>query len=156
MKTKHGLTLTEILIVLAIISAMAIAVVAGMDPIGAMAKGRDAQRKKDLNRIKTAFEEYFSDRNCFPNQNLVDQLILEANCKGNTFSPWLTSWPCDPSGSPYPVVIGDDENCPKWFKVMTNLENKRDTQIFDQGGIGTSLGIPVNYGVSSGNLSNTR
>lgn len=156
MKIKRGLTLVEILVVMAILSVMIIATIIAIDPIGAMVKARDAQRKKDLNRIKVAFEDYMNDRNCYPNQSIVDSLSSAANCKSGIFSPWLTMWPCDPNGSPYPLVIGDDTNCPKWYKVMTYLENKKDTQISDQGGIGLSVGVSVNYGVASGNVSNTK
>ena len=156
MKSKNGLTLVEILVVTAVLSAMIIATIMAIDPIGAMAKARDAQRKKDLNRIKVAFEDYMNDRSCYPSQSIVDSLSSAANCKTGIFSPWMTSWPCDPNGSPYPLVVGDDANCPKWYKIMTYLENKNDLQISDQGGIGLGVGVSVNYGVASGNVSNSQ
>ncbi|MFA5025384.1 MAG: prepilin-type N-terminal cleavage/methylation domain-containing protein [Candidatus Shapirobacteria bacterium] len=156
MKNKKGLTLVEILIVLTILSVLIIAAVSGMDPIGTMAKARDTQRKKDLNRIKIAFEDYFNDRNCYPSQGLVDMLTDVSRCKSDVFSPWLGNWPCNPGDTPYSIVIGDDENCPKWYKVMTFLENKSDPQISDQGGIGDGVGIPLNYGVASENISLTQ
>lgn len=156
MTSKSGMTLVEILVVMAVLAVMIVGAIGAMDPMGTMAKARDTQRKKDLNRIKTAFEDYFNDRNCYPSQTLVDQLTTRANCKGASFSPWLSTWPCDPNGLPYPLVVGDDANCPKWYKIMTNLEYKKDPQISDQGGIGLGVGVSVNYGVASGNVLNTQ
>jgi prepilin-type N-terminal cleavage/methylation domain-containing protein len=157
MTSKNGFTLVEILVVMTLLAILAIASVSAMDPMGSIAKARDAQRKKDLDRIKIAMEDYYGDRNCFPDQTLVISLNDSTKCGSNVFAPWLSSWPCDPKKLPYSLVVGgDDANCPKWYKVMTFLENKKDPQIFDQGGIGLGVGVSVNYGVSSGNVSLTQ
>lgn len=150
------MTLVEILIVITVLIMMVMGVIMAMNPAASMNKARDTQRKKDLDRIKIAFEDYFNDRNCYPNQALVTAMTTLSNCKSKIFSPWLSEWPCDPNGLPYSMAVGDDTNCPKWYKIMTNLENKSDPQIFDQGGIGAGLGVPVNYGVASGNISNDK
>lgn len=157
MKSKKGMTLVEIMISMTIIAFLAVMAIVFLNPTAQMKKARDTQRKKDLNRIKIAFEDYLNDKNCYPNQNLVDSLNNATNCKSGVFSPWLTIWPCDPKEAlSYPLVVGDDGNCPKWYKIMTNLENSNDPQISDQGGIGLSVGVSVNYGVSSGNVLNSQ
>jgi len=152
---KKGVTLTEILIVMAILIVLIAAAIGAINPIGIFNRARDAQRKKDLNRIKISFEDYFNDKGCYPNKVMVDALINRINCGGRVFSPWLVPWPCDPDGSPYPIVAGDDDNCPKWYKVMTNLENPNDSQISYPGPstLGSGATVPVNYSVSGGNAA---
>jgi len=131
MKIQKGLTLVEILIVVAILLLLIVTAVGGINPIGIMNKARDAQRKKDLARIKIAFEEYFNDKGCYPDGDMVEQLMTKSNCDTTVFKPWLSSWLCDPNGTPYKVLIENytDGYCPKWFKVLTNLENKEDKSI---------------------------
>jgi len=48
-----------------------------------LAKGRDAKRKDDLEKIRLAFEDYYNDHGCYP-----DPAILE-NCGSDLLSPYL-------------------------------------------------------------------
>lgn len=156
MRVKSGVTLVEILVVMAIIVLLAMAMVGGVDPIGLVNKARDAQRKKDVNRIKVAFEEYYNDKGCYPDSETISLLTASANCGSKVFSPWLSTWPCDPNKIPYTIMTGYDNKCPKWYKILTSLENKNDKDIFadltEINNIGTGA-TDLNYGVSSGNIS---
>lgn len=146
---KAGFTLIEILIVMAILAMMAVIMVGILNPIALTGRGHDARRKKDLARIKVAFEEYFNDKKCFPTEATIAErgLRIKSNCGKGVFSPWLPIWPCDPNGLPYYIFV-EQSSCPLWFKLITNLENKKDSD--------TPSGwyeYPDNYLVGDGNLN---
>jgi prepilin-type N-terminal cleavage/methylation domain-containing protein len=158
---KRGFTLIELLIVIAILAIMTMIMVGILNPIALMGKANDARRKKDLGRIKVAFEEYFNDNGCYP----TDAVISGLTCDGSGFASWgVNSWPCDPSTRlPYYIFVGPDASCPSWYKILTNLDNKTDSQIpidwytpensgyrFGDGLVNNSQ---VNFGVSSPNVS---
>lgn len=152
---KDGFTLVELIIVIAIMVLLVMVAIGGIDPIGIFNRARDAQRKKDLNRIKISFEDYFNDKGCYPNSEMVNKLTLDSNCGTSIFRPWLSTWPCDPNGTHYQILVGYDVNCPKWYKILATLENKTDkdiseTWISENLLVGTT---GVNYGVSSGNIT---
>ncbi len=159
---KSGFTLVELIIVVTIMLILAIIAVGIFNSTGVFNKARDAQRKKDLGRIKVAFEEYFNDKGCYPNQAIIDSLGLASNCNKGIFSPWLSNWPCDPNKKPYTIVVEDPRfsSCNKWYKVLTNLENKSDAAIplgwtyLPSYIVGGSITAEmVNYGVSSSNIN---
>ena len=153
MKQKKAFTLVELLVVVAILIMMATVMIGVLNAIGITNKGRDAQRKKDLNRIKVAFEEYFNDKGEFPfdyaNWN------IKSNCKSSVFAPYLNSWPCDPNGQPYNIYVEINK-----FRIITNLENKKDKDIPNGWYIKRDFNMPIlglnvdtaNYGVSSANI----
>ena len=109
MKKRNGFTLVELLIVMAIIIILAIMMMGILNPAALVNKGYDAQRKKDLNRIKTSFEEYFNDNGKYPSGSLLLDLANKTNCKSNIFAPYLTPWPCDPNGNPYKIIVGTNK-----------------------------------------------
>ena len=156
MKNKNAFTLVELMVVMAILVMMAAIMIGVFNSIGITNKGRDAQRKKDLNRIKVAFEEYFNDNGYYPKANLVAKLMDKNNCKEKISDfPNLDVWPCDPSGNPY-ITFAEDGNR---FRIITNLENKKDKDIPDgwylKGDSYLLFGFSINkinYGVSSSNI----
>ncbi|MFA5828222.1 MAG: prepilin-type N-terminal cleavage/methylation domain-containing protein [Candidatus Shapirobacteria bacterium] len=153
-----GFTLTELLIVMSIIALMSVIIIGIINPIALVNKGKDARRKKDLSRIKTAFEEYYNDKGCYPNQAKVDELQNPVNCdSGIIFSPWLTPWPCDPDGDPYEIIVDSSSSCPDEYRAYAYLEFLADRDIpVGWGGIsgaGAYTSSPVNYGVSSPNAN---
>jgi len=149
-KKIKGFTLVEILVVMAILLIMIAILIGILNPIALVNKAQDSQRKKDLNRIRVAFEEYFNDKGCYPNEILRLQLIDRENCgKSSVFEKWLSPWPCDPNGNPYQVLTGYDDTCPKWFKIFATLENKKDPNI----NIVAVAENDSNYAVSSGNIT---
>jgi len=161
---KKGFTLVELLIVMAILLMMATMMVGTLNSVGIFNKARDARRKKDIGRIKIAFEDYYNDKSCYPSPTIVSNLMLATNCGTGVFKPWLPSWPCDPNGTPYQIATDafGVNACAKWFKVLTKLENKSDADIpvgwnqgdgweyYTLGGSATSA--TANFGVSSPNV----
>lgn len=161
MGNNRAFTLVELLLVMAILLILAVIMVGTINPLALVGKGADARRKKDIGRIKVAFEEYQSDKGCYPTQTIIDNLMNVDNCKSNIFRPWLNTWPCDPHGQPY-IVITDPSNttCPRWFRVLTNLSNHEDPYIpdgwyerEDTFHIGSYSVNDVNYGTSSTNVN---
>ena len=148
-KKDKGFTLVEILVVMAILLIMIMILIGILNPIALVNKARDSRRKKDLRRIKVAFEEYYNDKGCYPNQSIVDGLMQKSYCGGSSiFGRWLKPWPCDPNGNSYEIQVGYDQNCPKWFRILTILENKNDMAINMAGVLATD----PNYAVSSDNI----
>lgn len=162
---KKGLTLIELILVVAVLIILAVMVISNFNSVGMFNKARDAQRKKDLKRIAVAFEEYYNDKGCYPKSTVVDQLMSKDNCNTAVFSPWLSLWPCDPNKTPYKIAVelpGFDTPCGStWYKIFVNLENKKDVsipngwysspQLYDvANGLTTNS---VNFGISSSNIS---
>ena len=157
MSTKKAFTLIEILIVVAIIAILTLLAIANWHQ--QLNRAKDAQRKKDLNRLKIAFEEYYDDNNCYPPTDIVN------HCGGNQLQPYLNTIPCDPAyKTPY-CYVTDGSNCPQEFKLLATLQNRNDPAIKDLGCNGAdACGYETtchqltgrtgyNYGVSSSNAS---
>jgi type II secretory pathway pseudopilin PulG len=153
---RNGFTLVELLIVFTIMVTLTMMMIGIFNTVGLTARGRDAQRKKDLNRMKVAFEEYFNDKGYFPDTNLLTELQDINNCKSNSiFAPYLVPWPCDPNGESYHIYVETNK-----FRIITNLENKKDKDIPSGWYIKNDFIFPVlnldtnsaNYGVSSSNI----
>lgn len=88
---KHAFTLIELLIVITIIGILAVAFIPRL--AGMSGRGRDAQRKSDLQQIATALEVYAQDNNgLYPSSTgaCISTLGLGS---------YLTTTPVDPSGS---------------------------------------------------------
>ena len=144
---NKGLSLVEVLIVVAIV---AILIIAGIGMyLRQLEKARDSQRKSDLDKIKIAFAEYYGDNDCFP----VDGALL--NCKSEELKPYLREIPCDPSTEqPYRYDIEMGALCPNRYRVLTTLEIKSDpviTEVHCDGPDGCGVGLEeYNYGISDG------
>lgn len=166
-KLKRGLTLVELLVVISILVIM-VGIVAGtLNPIALVNKANDSRRKNDLNKIKIAFEQYYTDKGRYPSKIEVDGWNIEANC-GKTISQmktYLKTLPCDPNKKPYSIIIINpsidtlnNPSIPKGFKVITNLQNKKDVDIpvdwyVDEDRYNyRETRDEVNYGVSSSNI----
>lgn len=152
---KLGFTLMELLIVMAILMILVVILIGIINPISLVGKANDSRRKKDLDAIRKSFEEYFNDKGAYPID--IGNWNIKTNCKSSVFNSYLNPWPCDPNGNPYYIWVSNDG---KYFKVLTNLENKTDMSIpsgwYNQNGSYEVNGYStdeVNYGVSSPNIS---
>lgn len=61
-----GFTLVELLIVIALLGAIAIAVIAAINPIEQANRARDTRFKTDSSNLVSAIERYFTSKNEFP------------------------------------------------------------------------------------------
>lgn len=143
---KKGFTLTELLIVVVILMLLMLAVLVNWKL--QVDRARDTIRKKNLNDIKRAFEEYYNDKNCYP------PLTILSNCNGPELQPYMTAVPCDPDTKlPYKYVPIDDTNLCNGYRAFAELHDTKDTDIGALGcnGItGCGYGQDWNYGISSG------
>jgi prepilin-type N-terminal cleavage/methylation domain-containing protein len=153
--SQKGFTLLEILIVVAIISILFAVLLFG--DITQLFKGYDAVRKSDLNRIKIALENYYSDYDCYPSAGMIQDFLSQ--CDNTTaFSPWLPKIPCDPRDhtTPYQVVT-DGLECAQKFRLYTQLDNSRDKSVYETScANGCGPEMTYNYTVPSNNLANRR
>lgn len=134
---KKGITFIEILLVMVVLAIVTVGLIMTINPILQVNKGKDARRKKDLARIKVAFEEYYNDKMCYPRQDFIDGL----DCNSRDFAPYLNTWPCDPDGVKYQIFIDDENQCPRYYRVYGKLQWKDDVQALN-----------CDYGVSSSNV----
>jgi prepilin-type N-terminal cleavage/methylation domain-containing protein len=151
---KNGFTLIELLIVIAI---LALLIIMGMMAWRAQVnKARDAQRKADLQRLRVAFEDYYSDNECYPVNDILE------TCLGDQLDPYLNKVPCDPTTrQPYCYVTDEDNpDCFQSFRILSSLDFDSDPIIAELG-CDTEAGCGyddicaqngLNYGVSSGNI----
>lgn len=139
---KSAFTLIEVLIVVAIIALLVIALTLSMR--SQRQKAEDARAKSDLERLKIAFEDYYSDNNCYPPPEWFDG---PEDCGSSALQPYLNSITCDRrTGLPYPMEY-DSAGCPSWYKLYTTLTfPDPDSPLCSD--TGSTLG---NYGVASSN-----
>lgn len=148
---RDGFTLMELLVVVAIIVVLLLFVLVNWKTY--IDRGHDAQRKSDLVKIRTAFEEYFNDNNCYPPLTTLD------DCGGNALAPYLEKMLCDPvKQEPYTYVPADDGSVCSGFRICAKLADKSDPDIIAQGcdpEYGCGWGVGINYCLTSGNSLST-
>lgn len=146
---NKGLTLIELIIVLAILAVLILMAIFAYR--SQLAKGRDAKRKADLNKLQNVLEDYLNDRNCYS-----EAVFRGASTVPNLEPPYLTEIPCDPINNlHYNYFYSNDstQTCKRWYKIYTKLENEKDSMIAEagcEGGCGPSGNY--NYWVSSPNI----
>ncbi|MBU0576825.1 type II secretion system GspH family protein [Patescibacteria group bacterium] len=139
--SSSGLTMIEILVVLAIIGVLILIFLMALgSPIN---RAKDARSKKHLFDLKVAFEEYYNDNYCYPPAEWFD---TTDDCESEQFSPYINRIKCDPKTN-LPYFIEYDATGCEWFKVYTNLYYP-DEELCNR--YGTGLG-DFNYGVSATN-----
>lgn len=163
---NKGFTLVELLIVMAIVIIMIVIMIGVFNPREMVNRGNDARRRGDVGRIKTAFEDYYTGKKCYPDAAMVAAMMDPDNCgkvvvseSGESFGE-LVPWRCDSRGTPYYVIVGPG-TCPKWFKVLVLLAdlNSKDIpasflppNLPYRIGDGTLTTRQANYGGSSTNV----
>ena len=136
----------ELLVVIGIISA--VASIGYMGIRRAQMRARDAERKRHLQVLKKAFEDYYNDNGCYPPQEGIDE------CNGAELDPYVRAIPCDPlSKQPYEYV--PLANACQGYRVYTKLEVPDDEEIIKVGcdgatGCGHPLDAEYNYGIAVG------
>lgn len=140
---KSGLTMIELLVVVAILGVLMIVLIFSF--LRQLEKSRDATRKSDLEKIKVSFEEYYNDNGCYPDEDILDI------CYGDQLQPYLGVIPCDPvTEQPYEYVPLAGDQC-GGYRLLADLENDTDPVIASLGcdpDCGFTPGY--NYGVSVG------
>lgn len=81
-KSVFGFTLIELIVVIGIISVMAAAALATLNPFAQFQKANDSKRKADLSQIQKALESYYQDNGTYPSQG-AEYTITGATWGGN-------------------------------------------------------------------------
>ncbi len=145
-KKKKGSSLIEIIIAIGIMAVLA--ALAFVYVVPQITKAQDARTKQNLITIRSAFLQYYDDYRCFPKS--IPSCGQEFK-QGNVV--YINSFPCNDDGTPYEYQT-DNNTCPTWYKVLTNLKNTNDQSI-DAIGCRNGCGAKCNYnyGVTSTNIS---
>ncbi len=128
---RQGWTLAELLIAVALIAILVSLFFLGNIKAN-INRSYDARRKEDLVRIRSAFEENFNDKSCYPASTILD------TCDGSELAPYLAKIPCDPqTQTPY-LYVPDSGNICNGYVICALLKDLTDPEI-------TAIGChPVN------------
>ena len=145
-----GFTLTEILIVVALLAFILVLILLSFR--GQIIKGNDAKRKSDLDRIRIALEDYHNDKSCYiPDSPAGTNMLI--NCGGEQLDPHLKSIPCDPIlKTPYLYSPVSADGC-SGYRLCTKLQDLTDPDIVRQKCHpydGCGWGVGYNYCIASG------
>jgi type II secretory pathway pseudopilin PulG len=120
---QDAISLIEVLIGVVLVAVLVLVAMRYFGP--QLDKARDGRRKSDLEKISIAFEHYYSDFECYPPPDILD------NCGSNDLAPYLGQVPCDPlTRQPYLYLPhpNPDDRC-SGFRVFAGLSNERDVAI---------------------------
>ena len=147
-KFQHrlGFTLIELIVCVTIIGVLV--ALFWINAPKFISQARDAKRKTDISALKSAFEDYFNDKQSYPPASL----FAAGNCGKAAFAPYLPVFPCDPKTRlPYSYVTTG-----KTYALYATLENSGTASsstcsstgcgLNNQGNIG--VGSPPSYGSS--------
>lgn len=139
-KNSAGFSLIELLVVIAIIAILTTLGVTSFSE--AQKRGRDTQRKSDLQSLKGALEQYYSDHNAYPDSQADKIKCLPPDtsaaktwgvdpfeCDSKTYFGDL---PRDPMGINEYVYVTSlcGSGCQRYF-LWAKLENTNDPAIND-------------------------
>ena len=168
-----GLTLVELLIVIAIISLLISGLVVVINPLQKIGQAQDAKRKSDLTQLKRALEIYYQDNGKYPSSSGAYKItdVSEKNW-GTSWSPYISILPQDPaSGNTYVYYTPNNGSCANYqcYYIFANLQRGgSDTQACFPPSSATpgaactnaalyslsnSCGATCNYGISSPNTT---
>src|SRR4030042_5285283 len=88
MKRQHGFTLIELLIVIALLGALAVGLLATVDPFEQLKKGTNTSRRNTTSEVYNAMIRYYSVKNAFPwSDTAVDTAI---NMEDANMTGWIS------------------------------------------------------------------
>lgn len=159
-----GFTLIEFLVVIVIIGLLVASLVATMDPLGQLDKGRDSKKKQDLAEVRRALEAYYQDNGQYPahvQSGDTYQIQGGTGTKGNwgkEWQPYMNVVPQDTAGARYAYKQGLSGQA---YYLYASLERGgNDPQACDEGSKCTNAPVSAcgtgrvcNYGVTSPNVS---
>ena len=154
---KKGFTLIELLIVIAILGILATSLFGNY--LSSAQKGRDGQRKHDLEQLQRALEMFYSDNGYYPAANNGGQIL---GCPTGTACDWgdetSGEFKSSANGALYMKVIpkdpGSNSYCYKTNVSKTNyqlyaiLENTQDIKATLSASCNAKT---YNFGVASAN-----
>jgi type II secretory pathway pseudopilin PulG len=140
-KFSLGFTLIELLVIIAIIGVLVGSLLAVLNPKEQISKSHDAQRKSDLNQIRTTLDTYYGDHNRYP-PTLADI--------GSSYTPRVAQDPLKDQG--YDNYCYETPSDGSSYLLSAKLERDSDPQA-TPGIKCKNDGIDYNYAITSSNTS---
>lgn len=135
-QNRKGFTLVELLVVISIIGVLAGLLLVNLSNV--RERGRDTQRKSDLNQLKTALRLYFNDYQTYPADDTAEILGCgPGNPEDHTGCTWGGDFTAN--GTKYMTLPADPIPTAQYryeqldggtgFRLEADLENLSDAQI---------------------------
>jgi type II secretion system protein G len=164
---QKGLTLIELIVVIAIVGIFAAAVIAALNPFEQLKKSTDAKRKSDIAQLQRALELYYQDRGRYPTSSADYKIYINPQTInwGSAWQPYISKLPADPNLSHTYIYYSPATANGQTYYIYANLERgAKDSQVCNAGNACASMstsgfpaanacGATCNYGVSSANVS---
>lgn len=147
MKSNKGITLIELLIVMALISILAVALWGNF--FTSLTKGRDSRRKQDLDAVSKSIELYYNDSKSYPQPTQIIWGTVFTNPTDSSVI-YMQKLPTDPA---YPSSNYCYSSNGTYYKIYGNLENKEDPKIIPTVACPPASTTYYNYGISSPNVT---
>ncbi len=163
-KSESGVTLIELLLVMALVSILVGGLIMFVDPRGQIGKANDARRKGDLTQLQRALEIYYQDYGEYP-VSTGTYTITGSTGWGGSWTSYMVKLPIDPTSATRNYVYYTPGSCSnnQCYYLYASLERASDPQACNGGAVCTSVGANgladdvcggmCNYGVTSSNVT---
>ncbi len=116
----RGFTLIEYLVAITILATLVGGALLTLNPFTQVERGRDAQRRQDLQQVKNALEVYYQDFNCYPETlafgkewEVGDSIYMKEVPQDSTCNKL--------NGECYQYITDTTNACPQWNVVFARL-----------------------------------
>jgi prepilin-type N-terminal cleavage/methylation domain-containing protein len=126
MEKRNSFTLIELLIAMALMAVLAILIIGNFN--SSLKRGRDAQRKNDLNSLQKALEAYYEDNKTYPTSTDIFGKELSYLSPSYNKTTYMIKTPQDPS-SAYTYIYEPEtpvNGRSSYYYLYSYLENSLD------------------------------
>jgi prepilin-type N-terminal cleavage/methylation domain-containing protein len=122
-KNQSGFTMIELLVVIAVIGVLAVAVLASINPIEQINKGRDTRLRSNAAQLLNAIDRYYAIQEEYPWNSMEADGSLPADAY-----PFEDSETCAPDDNDFCPMGGENE-IPTWLQSLADTEEVKDSFI---------------------------